>query len=110
MADPPARLIVGLDRASLVAEPSNAVWLQTLVTAAEHGPDISVTWVHIAGHHRRVRTRRSTRVYVLASGVLEIQIGDSPATAIPAGGVAVVPRNTPYELDGVATYLVINAP
>ena len=110
MGERPARAIIGLDPAALVQEPSNAVWLQSLVTTAEHGPDISVTWVHIAGHHRRLRTQRSTRVYVLLSGVLQIQLADAPPAPVPEGGVAVVPRGTPYELDGTATYLVINAP
>lgn len=110
MGEPPARAIIGLDAAALVQQPCNAVWLQSLVSAAEHGPDISVTWVHIAGHHRRLRTNRSTRVYVLVSGVLHIQLGDARPAQIPQGGVAVVPRDTPYELDGTATYLVINAP
>ncbi len=109
-ADPAPRRIVGLDPSRIVDEPDNDLRLQTLVGSPEHGSDVSVTWVQIAGRHRRLRTRRSTRVYVLLAGVLEIQIGDEPTAAIPIGGAAVVPRGTPYALEGTATYLVINAP
>ncbi len=103
-------LIVGLDPSRFVDEPSNQLRLQSLVTAAEHGGDISITWVQIAGRHRRLRTQRSTRVYALLAGELTIELDDAPAAAIPVGGVAVVPRGAFYALEGTGTYLVINAP
>jgi mannose-6-phosphate isomerase-like protein (cupin superfamily) len=109
-AEPPPRRVVAIDPSRIVEEPENHLRQSALVTASEHGPDVSVTWVHIAGRHRRLRTRRSTRVYVLLSGELTVQVGDEPPATIAAGGAAVVPRGTPYEVAGTATYLVINAP
>jgi quercetin dioxygenase-like cupin family protein len=107
---PPRRTVVKLHEALIRDEPANGLRLQELVTAAEHGTDVSVTWVHIAGRHHRLKSARSSRIYVLLSGVLTAQVGDKPAERMCAGDVALVPRDTPYELAGTATYLVINAP
>lgn len=97
------------DRA-MVAEPANALYLRALVTAAEHGPHVSVTWVQLAGRHRRLRTARSTRVYTVLAGAIRFQVGDQPAEHLCAGDLVIVPRGTAYELAGTGTYLVINAP
>ncbi len=93
-----------------VAEPANELHLRALVTAGEFGPDVSVTWVQLAGHHGRLRTDRSTRVYAVLAGSVDVQIADDPAVTVAAGELVVVPRGQPYELDGVGTYLVVNAP
>jgi mannose-6-phosphate isomerase-like protein (cupin superfamily) len=95
---------------AVVAEPANDVHLQALVTAAAYGPDVSVTWVQIAGRHRRLRTDRSTRVYAVLTGALRFQLGTDPELAATAGDVIVVPQAVPYELAGTGSYLVINAP
>ena len=92
-----------------VAEPANHVHVRPLVTAAA-GPDVSVTWVQLAGRHRRLRTTRSTRVYTVLDGSVTLQIGGEPGILAGAGDTVVVPRGTPYELAGVGTYLVVNAP
>lgn len=93
-----------------VAEPANDLHLRALVTARVFGPEISVTWVQLAGHHRRLRTGRSTRVYAVLAGSVAVQVGaDPPVTANP-GDLVVVPRGQAYELDGVGTYLVVNSP
>lgn len=96
--------------AEVVAEPADALHLRALVTAAEQGPDLSVTWVQLAGRHRRLRTDRSTRVYAVLSGVLTVQVRDEEPARAGSGDLVVVPRGTPYDLVGTATYLVINAP
>lgn len=93
-----------------VAEPSNQLVLTGLVTAAAHGPDLSVTRVRIDGRHRRLLTRRSTRVYVVLDGELRMRVGDEAAETVLAGDVVVIPRGRPYDLAGRATYLVINGP
>ncbi len=102
--------VIGPAGVAPVAEPSNDLNLRALVTAPEFGPDVSVTWVQLAGHHRRLRTDRSTRVYAVLAGSVEVQIGDDAPVTVGAGEVVVVPRGHPYELDGVCTYLVINSP
>jgi quercetin dioxygenase-like cupin family protein len=93
-----------------VAEPANDLTLQALVTAAQHGPDVSVTRVQLAGHHRRLRTDHSTRVYAVLDGAITLLAGDAPAATLDAGDVAVVPAGEAYELTGTGTYLVINSP
>jgi mannose-6-phosphate isomerase-like protein (cupin superfamily) len=102
--------VVRLGDANLVAEPANALHLRALVTAGEFGSDLSVTWVQIAGRHRRLRTERSTRVYAVLSGVLTVQVGDERPVQVAAGELIVIPRAAPYELAGTGSYLVINAP
>lgn len=96
--------------AAHVAEASNHLVFQSLVSAAVHGPDISVTRVHIDGRHRRLRTDRSTRVYTVLDGALRMTVSGEAPESVGAGELVVVPRGTPYELAGTATYLVINAP
>ncbi len=103
-------LVARLRDTAAVAEPANDLHLRTLLTAALPGPDVSVTWVQLAGRHRRLLTRRSTRVYAVTDGSIALQVGADPAVDLGPGDVAVVPRGAPYELDGVGTYLVINTP
>jgi mannose-6-phosphate isomerase-like protein (cupin superfamily) len=97
--------VARVDPGALVAEPDNHLSLATLV----QGGDLSVTWVRIDGRHRRLRTRRSTRVYVVVGGALTISDDDGPV-AVTAGEVATIPRGVAYALQGTATYLVVNAP
>jgi mannose-6-phosphate isomerase-like protein (cupin superfamily) len=65
--------------------------------------------VRIDGRHRRLRTRRSTRLYVVLDGALTVSDDDGPVS-VAAGEVATIPRGVAYALEGSATYLVINAP
>jgi quercetin dioxygenase-like cupin family protein len=102
--------IVRADQVPTVAEPGNDLTLQTLVTAAQHGPHLSVTRVQLDGHHRRLHTDRSTRVYAVLDGSITVLAGDGPAATVGAGDVAVVPAGEAYELTGTGTYLVINSP
>jgi mannose-6-phosphate isomerase-like protein (cupin superfamily) len=93
------------DPGALVAEPDNHLHLAALV----QGEDLSATWVRIDGRHRRLRTQRSTRLYVVLSGTLEV-CDDDGAVTVAAGEVATIPRGVAYALQGTATYLVVNAP
>jgi mannose-6-phosphate isomerase-like protein (cupin superfamily) len=93
------------DLGALVAEPENDLHLSALV----RGDDLSATWVRIDGRHRRLRTRRSTRLYVVLSGTLAVE-DDDGAVEVGAGEVATIPRGVAYALQGTATYLVVNAP
>jgi mannose-6-phosphate isomerase-like protein (cupin superfamily) len=97
------------DPDALLTEPDNHLQLAALVAGEDCGGQISVTWVRIDGRHRRLRTRRCTRVYVVLDGALEIEDADG-AVAVAAGEVATIPRGAAYTLEGTATYLVINAP
>lgn len=93
-----------------MVEPGNHLLLRALVTAAHHGGDVSVTEVRLAGHHRRLHTDRSTRVYAVLDGSLRLQAGDDPVETLTSGDIAVIERGRGYELDGTAVYLVVNAP
>lgn len=93
----------------VVTEPSNELSLRGLLAAADSDADLSITWVQLDGHHRRLRTDASTRLYLVltGSGVLTL---DAEPIEIAAGDLVVVPRATPYHLDGTLTYLVMNQP
>jgi len=106
---PPWPLVCGSEIAT-VREESNDLTLRALVTGAEHGADLSVSWVSIDGQHRRLLTRRSTRVYLVESGTINLQIEDGPVHTAQAGDLVVIPRASAYELAGTATYFVLNAP
>lgn len=106
----PGARVIQLGDADALAESANALHLRTLVTAGEFGPDVSITWVQIAGRHRRLRSDRSTRVYAVLSGVLAFQVGEEEPVPVSSGELIVIPRTAPYELAGAGTYLVVNAP
>ena len=98
------------DLAALIAEPENHLSLAPLLGGADCDGDLSVTWVRIDGRHRRLRTKRSTRLYAVIAGSLVMTCEDDPPAVLDPGDVAAVPRGAAYALAGTATYLVINAP
>jgi mannose-6-phosphate isomerase-like protein (cupin superfamily) len=102
--------VVRLSDVQAVSQPDNELLLRALVSAADTHGDISVTWVQLSGRHRRLRTARSTRVYLMLTGVVTMQLGGDAPELLAAGQVLVIPAGTPYELSGVGTYMVINAP
>lgn len=93
-----------------LADPRDSVLMRALVRAAEHGADVSVTWVHLSGRHRRLRTERSTRVYYVLDGSAIFVIGDNPPMRAFRDDTIVIGRGEPYEFWGEMTYLVINSP
>jgi len=103
-------MLVRLDDVPEIAEPSNDLVMRHLVDAARGEGNLSVTWVRLAGRHRRLRTVRSTRLYYVVEGDGWFALGGEPDVAIHAGDVVVVPRATAYALGGELTYLVVNGP
>ena len=93
-----------------VRVPADAVVMRPLVTQEAHGDDVSLTWVRLAGRHRRLRTDRSTRVYYVLDGRARFTVGDEDACEVRGGEVVVVPRGVAYEFEGEITYLVVNGP
>lgn len=93
----------------LIDEPDNDLVLRGLLAAGDSDADVSVTWVQLAGHHRRLRTDASTRLYLVVAGSGTITVAEEPR-AVTAGDLVVIPRSTPYHLDGAMTYLVLNRP
>jgi mannose-6-phosphate isomerase-like protein (cupin superfamily) len=103
-------MLVHLADVPEIEEPSNDLVLRRLVDAESGEGNISVTWVRLAGRHRRLRTDRSTRLYYVVEGEGWFVLGDEPAVAVRMGDSVVVPRGTSYELGGELTYLVVNGP
>lgn len=93
----------------LVPEPNNQLELRTLLSVTDGGPDLSITWVRIDGHHQRLRTDASTRLYVVLSGHGTITVADE-VFEVESGDLVVIPPSTPYHLDATMTYLVMNQP
>jgi mannose-6-phosphate isomerase-like protein (cupin superfamily) len=103
-------VLVRLADVSEIEEPSNDLVLRQLVDAQSGEGNLSVTWVRLAGRHRRLRTDRSTRIYYVVEGEGWFVLAEEPEVAVGAGDVVVVPRRTRYELGGELTYLVVNGP
>lgn len=103
-------VLIRLEDQPETLEPPNNVAVRRLVSADTHGLDISVTWVRLAGRHRRLRTTRSTRVYHVLDGRATFQLAEDPPFEVETGDTVVVLRGTPYEFGGEMTYLVMNAP
>jgi 3-hydroxyacyl-CoA dehydrogenase/mannose-6-phosphate isomerase-like protein (cupin superfamily) len=97
------------DEAAEIGVADDALAMRPLVTAA-HEAGMSVTWVELAGRHRRLRSDRSTRVYYILRGSATFVLGDEPKVDARERDVVVVPRGTSYEFEGDVTYLVLNAP
>jgi mannose-6-phosphate isomerase-like protein (cupin superfamily) len=102
-------VLIRRDDVTEIAAPADAVAMRPLVTAA-HAAGMSVTWVRLAGRHRRLRTDRSARVYYVLEGSAAFVIGDEPELEARKDDVVVVPRGVPYQFWGDMTYLVVNAP
>lgn len=90
-------------------EPDNHIRYKQLITALEHGPDISVTLVDIDGEHLELRTDVSSRLYVLLEGDFSFTIEESTFKASKED-VILIARGETYSFSGKGKYLVINSP
>jgi mannose-6-phosphate isomerase-like protein (cupin superfamily) len=99
-----------LEGGSIVEETENAATVRSLLRYEDCYASFSVAWVRLAGHHRRLLTRRSARCYYVLEGALTCTLADHRSECLAANELVVVPPGTPYELDGTATYLVWNVP
>jgi mannose-6-phosphate isomerase-like protein (cupin superfamily) len=102
-------VLIRRDDTTEISAPLDSLVMRALVTAA-HAAGTSVTWVQLAGAHRRLRTDRSARVYYVLQGSARFVLGGEPSFEVRADDVVVVPRGVAYEFEGEMTYLVINAP
>ncbi len=84
--------------------------MKTAVNRAQHSQNISVTWVKIWGHHKKMVCDLSDRVYYIIDGDGEFQVGDGNPFKVRAGDLVFIPRSVPYQFDGHMTYLVMNGP
>jgi mannose-6-phosphate isomerase-like protein (cupin superfamily) len=103
-------MLIRPDDVQEVLEPENAVVMRALLPSSASDGDLSITSVELSGRHRRLKTRRSTRAYYVLAGLARFTVGDGEPFEARSGELVVVPRDTPYELEGEMTYLVINGP
>ena len=92
-----------------VEEPDNDLLLRSLLGSDDSAADLSVTWVELAGHHRRLVTEASTRLYLVVEGDGTITV-DEEVLEVGRGDLVVIPSGMPYHLDGELTYVVMNQP
>jgi mannose-6-phosphate isomerase-like protein (cupin superfamily) len=92
-------------------QPGRPLSLRRFITADETTPNISMTWVHIWGHHDRVVNQTSDRVYYILEGEGTFQVGDDASMEpVTAGDVVYIAHDTPYEFAGHMRYIVTNGP
>ena len=100
---------VDIDSIEWADEPDNHIRYKQLVTALQHGPDVSVTLVDIDGEHLELRTDVSSRLYVLLEGEFTFIIEGSTFKASKED-VIMIARGETYSFSGKGKYLVINSP
>ena len=91
-------------------ETDNNLHYKQLISAEEHGPDISVTLIEIDGDHHELKTNASTRIYSLISGEFSFVINDEESFDATAGDLIYIERGDRYRFSGHGQYLVINGP
>jgi mannose-6-phosphate isomerase-like protein (cupin superfamily) len=92
-------------------QPGRPLSLRRFITADEHTANISMTWVHIWGHHDRVVNAGCDRVYYILDGEGTFQVGDgAPIEAVGPGDVVYIAQGVPYEFEGHMRYIVMNGP
>ncbi len=103
-------MLVRADDVPEISDARDGILMRLLVRAAEHGAGVSVTWVRLAGRHRRLRTDRSTRVYYVLDGAATFVLGGGEPLEARRGDAVVIPPGVPYEFHGEMDYLVVNGP
>jgi mannose-6-phosphate isomerase-like protein (cupin superfamily) len=85
--------------------------LRRFINVEEHSSQISMTWVHIWGHHDRIVNANCDRVYYILDGEGTFQVGEgAPIETVIAGDVVFIEHGTPYEFEGHMRYIVMNGP
>lgn len=84
--------------------------MKKIIHGDGHSKDISITWVKIWGHHKKMVCDVSDRAYYIVEGEGEFQVGDGEPGEVTAGDFVFIPKGVPYVFDGHMTYLVMNGP
>jgi mannose-6-phosphate isomerase-like protein (cupin superfamily) len=84
--------------------------MKRAINRDQHSPNISVTWARIRGHHTKMVTHVSDRVYYIISGTATFELQGEPRGDVSAGDLVFIPSGTPYVFDGEMDYLVMNGP
>ena len=89
---------------------SGVLIMKRVINREQHSENISVTWVKIWGHHKKMACDISDRAYYIIQGDGEFQVGDDPPGKVTTGDYVFIPKGVPYVFDGHMTYLVMNGP
>lgn len=84
--------------------------MRQILTGLESGGSMSLTWVQLEGMHRRLRVRRSRRVYYILSGTFTFQVEGATAVDVSADDVLLLEPGATYRFEGRGNYLVLNTP
>ncbi len=84
--------------------------MKKVIDGDQHSKDLSITWVDIKGHHKKMVCDISDRAYYIIEGDGEFTVGDDAPGRVTTGDYVFVPRGVPYVFDGHMSYLVINGP
>lgn len=94
-----------------ISEAGYPLVMKRVIHRGRHGDSISVTWVKIWGHHKKMVCDVSDRAYYIIEGAGRFQVGeDTEWGNVSAGDYVFIPRGVPYVFDGHMTYLVMNGP
>lgn len=93
-----------------IDEPDNHLRYKLLVTAKDHGADISATYIEIDGDHHELKTEASSRLYLLLTGTFAFTINGENTFDASEGDLVYVRRGDHYRFTGKGRYLVINGP
>lgn len=101
---------IGIEEIPWLSETDNNLKYKQLISAKEHGPDISITLIEIDGDHHELRTDSSSRVYFLIEGEFKFVINDTSSFQATTGELIYIKRGDRYRFSGHGRYLVINGP
>ena len=93
-----------------IHEPRNSAHVYPIARLDEGLSSTSITRVDIDGRHQWLSSQRSTRLYIVVHGQLMFHLQDSEPIRVTTGDALEIPRECLYDLEGTATYLVINTP
>ena len=94
----------------LLAEPQNDLVGRALVGRMNGSEDVSITWIRLDGHHQRLRSGDTIRIYYVLSGSLVFEIEPDVHIAAERDHTVILDPSSAYSLSGTGEYLVINAP
>jgi mannose-6-phosphate isomerase-like protein (cupin superfamily) len=103
-------VIVRLQDVPDITEEGYPLVMKKIFYRGQHSDNISVTWVKLWGHHKKMVCHASDRAYYIIDGEGEFQVGDDPSGKVSGGDFVFIPRGVPYVFDGHMTYLVMNGP
>jgi mannose-6-phosphate isomerase-like protein (cupin superfamily) len=93
-----------------ITEAGYPLVMKKIFYRGQHSDNLSITWVKLWGHHKKMVCHASDRAYYIIEGEGQFQVGDDPPGRVSGGDFVFIPRGVPYVFDGHITYLVMNGP